>query len=183
MRLRTATAGVLLTRDAVPRCCPAVTIIASVWPPRLSPRRHMERSGEFRRAVLVFAHIFLKLSWALRQLNYTLAMIGAAPTKPRVAQRDRIARELGTLLSLAVRSFNAGIRGYYFALAALTWLVGPEAFMAATCGIVTMLAWRQFASGTAEAIRRSHVAVLGEEEGGGRRSRTAQVALATRTSN
>jgi len=122
--------------------------------------------GKLVLLLLVFAHIFLKLSWALRQLNYTLAMIGAAPTKPRVAQRDRIARELGTLLSLAVRSFNAGIRGYYFALAALTWLVGPEAFMAATCGIVTMLAWRQFASGTAEAIRRSHVAVLGEEEGG-----------------
>lgn len=123
--------------------------------------------GKLLLLLLVFAHTFLKLSWALRQLNYTLAMIGAAPTKPGVAQRDRIAREVGALLSLAVRSFNAGIRGYYFALAALTWLVGPEAFMAATCGIVAMLAWRQFASSTAEAIRRSHAAVLGEEEEAG----------------
>lgn len=38
--------------------------------------------------------------------------------------------------------------------------------MAATCRIVAMLAWRQFASSTAEAIRRSHAAVLGEEATG-----------------
>ncbi len=36
--------------------------------------------------------------------------------------------------------------------------------MAAACGIVAMLVWRQCASGTATAIRRSHAAVLGEEE-------------------
>ena len=122
--------------------------------------------GKLLLLLVVFAHTFLKLSWALRQLNYTLALIGAAPPKPGAALRERIAEELGALLSLAVRSFNAGIRGYYFALAALTWLVGPGAFMAATCGIVAMLLWRQFASGTAGAIRRSHAAVLGEEEPG-----------------
>jgi uncharacterized membrane protein len=114
--------------------------------------------------LLVFAHTFLKLSWALRRLNYTLAMISAAPPKPGFAQRNRIALELAALLSLAVRSFNAGVRGYYFALAALTWLVGPEALMTVTCGIVAMLAWRHFAAGTAKAIRRSYAAVLGEEE-------------------
>ena len=32
--------------------------------------------------VLVFAHTFLKLTWAIRQLNYTVALIGAAPAKP-----------------------------------------------------------------------------------------------------
>lgn len=94
--------------------------------------------GKLLLLLLVFAHTFPKLSWALRQLNYTLAMIGAAPTKPGVAQRDRIAQELGALLCLAVRSFNAGMRGYYFALAALTWLVGPEAFMGAMCGTVAI---------------------------------------------
>lgn len=66
----------------------------------------------------MFAHTCPKLSWALRQLNYTLALIGAAQLKSPVAQRDRIAQELSTLLSLAVHSFNAGIRGYHFALAA-----------------------------------------------------------------
>lgn len=119
--------------------------------------------GKLMLLLLVFAHTFLKLSWALRQLNYTLALMGAAPQKPGAGQRDRIAAQLGTLLSLAVRSFNAGIRGYYFALAALAWLLGPGAFMAATCGMVAMLAWRQFASGTARAIHGSYAAVLGED--------------------
>ncbi len=122
--------------------------------------------GKLMLLLLVFAHTFLKLSWALRQLNYTLALIGAAPLKPGAAQRDGIATQLGALLSLAVRSFNAGIRGYYFALAALTWMLGAEAFMVATCGIVAMLLWRQFLSGTAGAIRDSHAAVLGVEEPG-----------------
>ena len=38
--------------------------------------------------VLVLAHTFLKLSWSLRQLNYTIALIGAAPAKPDPRRRD-----------------------------------------------------------------------------------------------
>ena len=76
--------------------------------------------------VLVFAHSFLKLTWALRQLNYCVAFIGAAPLKPDAAQRGRIADRYGVILSLAISSFNAGIRGYYFALAALAWLLGMD---------------------------------------------------------
>jgi len=67
------------------------------------------------------------------------------------------------VLSLAVGSFDAGIRAYYFALAALAWLVGPAAFASATGGIVAMLVWRQFGSAASEAIRRSEAA-LGEGE-------------------
>ena len=57
------------------------------------------------------------------------------------------------MLSLALSGFNAGIRGYYFTLAALAWLLGPGAFALATTGIVVMLLWRQFGSEAAEAIR------------------------------
>lgn len=108
----------------------------------------------------VFAHTFLKLSWALRQLNYCLALIGAAPIKPAPAERDAIASELAAVLSLAIGSFNAGVRGYMFALAALSWLLGPAAFLVVTTGIVAMLTWRQFGSATAGAIRRSHHALV-----------------------
>ncbi len=111
--------------------------------------------------VLVFAHTFLKLSWALRQLNYCLALIGAAPQKPGTAERDTMAEPIAAVLSLAIRSFNAGIRGYYFALAALAWLLGPFAFALATSGIIAMLLWRQFGSETAGAIRLSHAALIG----------------------
>ena len=111
--------------------------------------------------VLVFAHTFLKLSWALRQLNYCLALLGAAPVKVGPQERDGVSEPIATVLSLAVRSFNAGIRGYLFALAVLAWLLGPGAFLLATTGMVLMLLWRQFGSAPAAAIRRSHVALAG----------------------
>ena len=111
--------------------------------------------------VLVFAHTFLKLSWALRQLNYCLALLGAAPLKPDEALRDSLALPIAAVLSLAIRSFNAGIRGYLFALAVLAWLLGPAAFLLATTGMVLMLLWRQFGSATAVAIRHSHAALVG----------------------
>ena len=111
--------------------------------------------------VLVFAHTFLKLSWALRQLNYCLALLGAAPPKPDGPALDGIAEPIAAVLSLAIRSFNAGIRGYLFALAVLAWLLGPGAFLLATTGMVLMLLWRQFGSATAVAIRHSHAALAG----------------------
>ncbi len=112
--------------------------------------------------LLVFAHAFLKLTWAIRQLNYGVALIGAAPSKPGPALRDAAADRTAAVLSLAIGSFNAGVRGYYFALAALAWLLGPGAFALATSGMVAMLLWRQFGSETAEAIRLSHAALVNE---------------------
>lgn len=111
--------------------------------------------------VLVFAHTFLKLSWALRQLNYCLALLGAVPVKVGPQERDGVSEPIATVLSLAIRSFNAGIRGYLFALAVLAWLLGPSAFLLATTGMVLMLLWRQFGSATAAAIRRSHAVLAG----------------------
>jgi uncharacterized membrane protein len=116
--------------------------------------------------LVVFAHSFLKLSWALRQLNYCVALIGAAPLKPDPAQRDLIADRASVVLSLTVSSFNAGIRGYYFALSALAWMLGPEAFIVVTTGMVGMLLWRQFGSATSDAIRLSQAALCGEDSGG-----------------
>jgi uncharacterized membrane protein len=109
--------------------------------------------------LLVFAHAFLKLSWAVRQLNHCLALIGAAPLRPDAARGDAFADRAASVLSLAIGSFDAGLRAYYFALAALAWLLGPAAFLLATGGIVAMLLWRQFGSAASEAIRRSEAAL------------------------
>ena len=119
-----------------------------------TPRPIVE--GKVLLLLLVFAHTFLKLTWAIRQLNYGVALIGAAPSKPGPALRDAVADRTAAVLSLAVSSFNAGVRGYYFALAALAWVFGPGAFALATTGMVAMLLWRQFGSDTAAAIRLSH---------------------------
>lgn len=113
--------------------------------------------------VFVLAHSFLKLTWALRKLNYTVALIGAAPLKPDPARSGAIADRIAAVFSLAIGSFNAGLRGYYFALAALAWLLGPGAFALATSGIVAMMLWRQFGSTTAEAIRLGHAASAGAD--------------------
>ena len=115
--------------------------------------------------VVVFAHTFLKLTWALRQLNYCLALIGGAPLKPSELQRDTMADRTSAVLSLAIGSFNAGIRGYYFALAAFAWFMGPVPFLVVTAGMVAMLLWRQFGSATADAIRLSHSAYAGRDAG------------------
>lgn len=101
----------------------------------------------------IFVFGFLKFTWALRQFNYFCAMIGSAPpTNAPPELRERAASHMATLLTLAVTSFNGGLRAYYFALAALTWLVGPLFFIAATTGVVLVLLRRQFLSRTAETV-------------------------------
>ena len=120
--------------------------------------------------LLVLAHGFLKLSWAVRQLNHCVALIGAAPLRPDAARRNAFADRAAAVLSLAVGSFDAGLRAYYFALSALAWLFGPAAFALATTGIVAMLLWRQFGSAASAAIRGSEAALAdagaGAEEPG-----------------
>jgi uncharacterized membrane protein len=146
--------GMLANLDHTQSALEALTFTAK------APRPLVE--GKVLLLLLVFAHTFLKLTWAIRQLNYGVALIGAAPNKPGPALRDAVADRTAAVLSLAVGSFNAGVRGYYFALAALAWVFGPGAFALATAGMVAMLLWRQFGSATAEAIRLSH-AVLAHE--------------------
>ena len=151
-----ALAAVLGMMGALDRSVAALDVLAFT-----AKTSRMLAEAKLLLLALVFAHTFLKLSWALRQLNYCLALLGAAPVKVSPHQRDGVAEPVATVLSLAIRSFNAGIRGYLFALAVLAWLLGPGAFLLATTGMVLMLLWRQFGSATALAIRRSHAALAG----------------------
>jgi uncharacterized membrane protein len=101
----------------------------------------------------IFVFGFLKFTWALRQFNYFCAMIGSAPPPNAPPElREHAASHMATLLTLAVTSFNGGLRAYYFALAALTWLAGPIFFIAATVAVVFVLLRRQFLSRTAETV-------------------------------
>jgi uncharacterized membrane protein len=70
----------------------------------------------------VFIYAFFKFTWALRQYNYACALIGAAPPPDAPSARtEALAEHTAEVLSLAVTSFNGGLRAYYFALAALAW--------------------------------------------------------------
>jgi uncharacterized membrane protein len=104
--------------------------------------------------LVALARGLLDFIWALRQMNYCLAAIGAAPElsapKPLLeAWGEASAR----LLNPALSAFNAGVRGYYFALAAAAWLLGPIPFAVATVAAVSLLIWRQRRSRASRAIQ------------------------------
>jgi uncharacterized membrane protein len=108
----------------------------------------------------VFVYAFFKFTWAIRQLNYFSAILGAAPVMPcGTADADAYGRRMSTVLTHAISEFNGGVRAYYFALAALGWFVHPIVFLAATVVVCIVLIRRQLYSPTADAIR-DHVRQL-----------------------
>ena len=107
--------------------------------------------------VLIFVYAFFKFSWAIRQLGFCSTLIGAAPKMPRenpeqyAAEVNRIA----AITSYAGTNFNNGLRGYYFALAAMTWFLHPYLMLIATAWVVFVLQHREFASQTLRALTGS----------------------------
>lgn len=102
-------------------------------------------------AVFVFA--FFKFTWSLRQYNYVCALVGALPPPSATDLRQVHGEPAGRLLTLAVTNFNGGLRAYYFALAVLSWLIHPLAFLAVSLWMLLVLLRRQFHSRTLGVIR------------------------------
>ncbi|AWU93768.1 DUF599 domain-containing protein [Azospirillum ramasamyi] len=104
--------------------------------------------------VVVFTFGFFKFTWALRQYNYCCALIGSAPMPPvRPEDRKAIAETISEALTLAITALNGGMRAYYFALAALAWMIGPIALIAASSYVIVVLTRRQAFSATEKVIR------------------------------
>jgi uncharacterized membrane protein len=103
--------------------------------------------------VACLARGLLDFIWAIRQINYCVAALGATPEPLAEADRKVFGQALAKVMNPALRSFSAGVRGYYFALSAAAWLFGPWTFMAATLGAVALLLWRQRWSPAALAIK------------------------------
>ena len=103
--------------------------------------------------LIALARGLLDFIWAIRQMNYCIAVVGAAPDTQDQAFKDRYGEAAARLLNPALSAFNAGVRGYYFSLAAAAWLFGPIAFLVTTLGAVSLLIWRQRHSKAAGAIR------------------------------
>lgn len=107
--------------------------------------------------VITLARGLLDFIWSIRQMNYCLTIIGAAPEGEDlqdVTLRNAFAEASAAVLNPALSAFNAGVRGYYFALAAAAWIFGPAAFATATLGAVGLLVWRQRRSPAAFAVAR-----------------------------
>ncbi|MCR5878642.1 DUF599 domain-containing protein [Phenylobacterium sp. J367] len=139
-----ATAGALFGGESTFRSVSALEVI------RTSSRFQFE----FQLAVVLIslARGLLDFIWAIRQMNYSIAAIGAVPEVLTPEEAERFGAAVARLLNPALSSFNSGIRAYYFALAAGAWLFGPIALIAATLGAVTVLFWRQRRSPAARAI-------------------------------
>ena len=104
---------------------------------------------------VVLAVSFFFFTYALRKLIYTAAMLGGLPINPpKGPRRDGLVEATATVLTEAVKSFNSGIRGYYFAVASLFLFAGPVPCIGATVFVIIMLVWRQMATRTATAIGR-----------------------------
>ena len=139
-----AAAGALFGGDSTFRSVSALEVVTT------SSRLLFEM--QLALVLVTLARGLLDFIWSIRQLNYCLAAMGATPEPLPDADRPAFGALLARLLNPALGSFNSGVRGYYFALAAAAWLFGPWAFMGATLGAVALLFWRQRSSPAAQAI-------------------------------
>jgi uncharacterized membrane protein len=102
---------------------------------------------------LIFIYSFLQFTWGMRQFNYCCILVGAAPTpSDPEEEREDFARKAARVTELGARSFNQGLRGYYFALATLGWFIHPLAFMMGGVVVVAILWRREFHSKTRKAL-------------------------------
>ncbi|CAA7622371.1 DUF599 domain-containing protein [Magnetospirillum sp. SS-4] len=102
---------------------------------------------------VVFVYAFFQITWSLRQFNYSCVLLGAAPNPDASdAVKDRFAEHAARLNALAADSFNRGLRGYYFALAMMSWFLHPGLFVLTSGVVVAVLYRREFHSKTLKAL-------------------------------
>ncbi|MEQ8229625.1 MAG: DUF599 domain-containing protein [Rhodospirillales bacterium] len=114
------------------------------------------RLMEFRIFILmlVFVYAFFKFAWCLRQFNYTLVMIGAAPQSTQCDETimQGFPARAAVILSRAQDNFNRGLRSYYFALALLPWFIHPVLLFITTIWVILVLYRRDFRSVTLKTL-------------------------------
>ncbi len=140
-----AAAGVLFGGESTFRSASSLVVI------KTSTRLLFE--FQIALVLVALARGLLDFIWAIRQMNYCIAVVGAAPDTEDQDFKDRYGEAAARLLNPALSAFNTGVRGYYFALAAAAWLFGPISFLVVTIGAVSLLIWRQRHSKAAAAIR------------------------------
>ena len=103
----------------------------------------------------ILAQCFFSFTYALRKMAYTFAMLGGLQaTKADTPEARIMGEQSAVVLTEAVRSINTGIRGYYYAVAAMFLIAGPWICILATLAITALLYYRQLFSPTARAIAK-----------------------------
>lgn len=98
------------------------------------------------------ANALLKFIWSNRLFGYCSIMMAGVPNDPDDPHSYHRAAQAAEVNITAAKSFNRGLRAIYFALAALSWLAGPVALVAATLFTAGILVRREFASQSREVI-------------------------------
>jgi uncharacterized membrane protein len=109
--------------------------------------------------LIIFVYAFFKFTWAFRLANYCSITVGTMPNSEHKDSPQAIeaAAMAATLTRLSGHHFNRGLRAYFFALAALSWLISPWAFALMTTVVVVILYRREFSSRAVRAVRDSAV--------------------------
>ena len=98
----------------------------------------------------IFVYVFFRFTWSMRQYTFGALLVAAAPEAARFISeglsREEFADKAGRIVGLAAETFNDGLRGYYFAFAAIGWFFSPAVFMSATLGVVYILYRREYRS-------------------------------------
>jgi uncharacterized membrane protein len=101
---------------------------------------------KFLVVALLLTHAFLKFVWSNRLFGYCAVTMAATPNDPTDPLAQVRAEQAAVINIRAALSFNRGLRSIYFALAALAWLLGPWALIAATVLTGFTLLSREFTS-------------------------------------
>jgi len=100
--------------------------------------------------LVVFVYAFFRFTWSMRQYTFGALLIASAPEAKQFEReglsREAFADKAGRVVGLAAETFNDGLRGYYFAFAAIGWFFSPLVFMLATAGVIYILYQREFQS-------------------------------------
>ena len=98
--------------------------------------------------IVIFIYSFFKFGWAIKQHSYSAVVLASVPGAKDVdKERDEpVASLMGKLSSLGSQHFNDGVRGYYFALATLSWFVHPLIYIGVISWVVIVLHRRDFRS-------------------------------------
>ena len=96
----------------------------------------------------VFVYAFFKFAWGFRLSHYCGIMIGATPqaSAENRAECEVHADAVSSLIGIAADHTNRGLRAFYYAIAAMTWIFHPVVFVIATTWVLVILIRRDFYS-------------------------------------
>jgi uncharacterized membrane protein len=98
----------------------------------------------------IFVYAFFRFTWSMRQYTFGALLVAAAPEAERFIveglSREEFADKAGRVVALAAETFNDGLRGYYFAFAAIGWFFSPFVLVGASLGVIYILYQREFRS-------------------------------------